>query len=225
MSNSDLLLGREPLDTRVPRKRQRVTDDMRALIRKLHAEGCTDREISRRTGIPGVSVFSHRRAMGLPKQDARTDWRDRFWAYVVPEPNSGCWLWDGFALPLGYGRLTVRGRGAPLATHLSLEIAGRPVPRGMCACHRCDNPACVNPDHLFIGTRADNNRDAKQKGRLRPNGLSGSRHYAARLSDAQAAEVRRRAAAGEVQRRIAEAFGVSVNVINRIVLRQSYRNV
>lgn len=93
---------------------------------------------------------------------------ERFWRFVSPEPNSGCWLWDGSVDRRGYGQIRVKRRGAGslrYATHISLALDGRPVPPGMCACHRCDVPGCVNPAHLFVGTQVDNVRDCMAKGR------------------------------------------------------------
>lgn len=93
----------------------------------------------------------------------------RFWRYVSPEPNSGCWLWDGSIDRRGYGQLRIvsaSGKNCLVyATHVSLAIHDRPVVDGMCACHRCDNPICVNPDHLFVGSQHDNMRDCMAKGR------------------------------------------------------------
>lgn len=82
----------------------------------------------------------------------------------VPEPNSGCWLWIGTVGRGGYGMQRVGGR-TRMATHLSLELVGRSVPKGRFACHHCDVPACINPDHLFIGTQLDNIHDCMAKGR------------------------------------------------------------
>jgi hypothetical protein len=85
----------------------------------------------------------------------------RFHAKYIPEPNSGCWLWDGWVNGRGYGRF---GKG--LAHRISWELHRGPIPAGMNICHKCDVPPCVNPDHLFLGTQTDNMRDCARKGRL-----------------------------------------------------------
>jgi hypothetical protein len=89
----------------------------------------------------------------------------RFWDKLVPEPNTGCLLWPGSALPAGYGLMRF-GKMGWLTHRLSWTLAVGPIPDGMLVCHKCDTPACCNPAHLFIGTIADNNRDAREKGRL-----------------------------------------------------------
>jgi hypothetical protein len=92
---------------------------------------------------------------------------DRFTARISPEPNSGCWLFDGAATPKGYGTFTPRGERAPQYAHrLAFEaLGGQPIPEGAHVLHRCDVRCCVNPDHLFLGDQAANMRDMAAKGR------------------------------------------------------------
>lgn len=87
----------------------------------------------------------------------RTPIDSRFWPNVIPEPNSGCWLWLGYSSK-GYGRISLGGRGGKMvnATRVSLRLAGRNVADDAFILHECDTPACVNPDHLTPGTQAKN---------------------------------------------------------------------
>ena len=110
----------------------------------------------------------------------------RFWKYVkLPAQLHDCWEWEGGLDSKGYGILWVQGKNA-LAHRLSYEhFKGRipkgkgRVPRTLLICHSCDNPKCVNPFHLWVGTYRDNTRDMIQKGRgkLRENGLNSRKNY------------------------------------------------
>jgi hypothetical protein len=127
---------------------------------------------------------------------------DRFWAHV--EKGDGCWLWRGAMRTTGYGSFFAEGHLLQ-AHRVAFELANGPIAPGMHVCHRCDVKACVRPDHLFLGTRSDNMRDALRKGRS----LSGDAHPFARMTADQVAELRARASAGEACADLARAFGIS----------------
>lgn len=98
---------------------------------------------------------------------------ERFEANTIPEPNSGCLLWFGAARKRGYGRIrSGNGREVIEATHVALALDGRPVPAGKQALHKCDNPYCVNANHLFIGDAKANVADMIAKARQNFSGLA-----------------------------------------------------
>jgi len=90
---------------------------------------------------------------------------ERFWAKV--DKTDSCWVWTGATLRRGYGQIRIPVKKAKQAHRLSWEIHNGPIPDGMLVCHKCDNPPCVNPAHLFLGTQSDNNKDCVRKGRHR----------------------------------------------------------
>lgn len=144
----------------------------------------------------------------------------RFEAQYIPEPNSGCWLWTGAAFHKGHGAIR-DGSKQRKAHRVSWELNVGPIPDGMCVLHKCDTPACVNPRHLFLGTRGDNNRDRTRKGR----GAKGSRMGSAKLAEADVAQIKRRLASGEPRCVIARDYGVSAVVVSCIALRKTWRHV
>lgn len=147
---------------------------------------------------------------------------ERFEASV--EKSDGCWLWLGAPQSQGYGEMLINGRHY-LAHRLSYELFKGPIPEGLEVCHECDNPPCVNPDHLFLGTHRDNMRDMAQKGRAAIAGPAGERHGMSKLTVSDVREIRQRAAIGHSYRQLAEAFGVDSTNISLIVRRKAWKAV
>lgn len=147
----------------------------------------------------------------------------RFWSKVEKRGPAECWPWTGARNEHGYGVMRPEGRrsGPTIKAHrVAVTLDGRD-PAGLCVLHRCDNPRCVNPAHLFLGTKADNTQDMIAKRR----GLVGQRNGQAKLTDAQAAEIRRRRLAGERRDVLAAEFNVSGASITRIANREGWRHV
>ena len=138
---------------------------------------------------------------------------ERFWQYVIPEPNSGCWLWDG-GWCKGYGVISTGTKNAKqrMASHVSLELTGRPRPSAAFqVCHHCDVPACVNPVHLYWGTVRENRADMFARGRA--NLAFGSAHLNSKLSEAAVRYVR---GSDKLHRILAAELSVSRQLISRV---------
>lgn len=140
----------------------------------------------------------------------------RFWAKVDKEAPNGCWEWTGARYVKGYGMLRVNGQ----CKQAHRLIMGEP--EGLKVLHHCDNPCCVNPDHLYIGTASDNMRDMYRRNRSgeRPKG---EKHHSARLNWQKVREIRKLALSGVRNTVLAEQFGVSKVMVGKIVRNLSWK--
>jgi len=128
--------------------------------------------------------------------------------------HTQCWPWLGAGKGNGYGNVR-RGKQNIGAHRVAYEMLVGPIPDGMDVCHSCDTRCCVNPDHLFLGTREENMADAKVKGRL----SGGPRKH---LKESVVQEVRRRLAGGMTPRRVSHDTGISYSTINNLKEGKSY---
>lgn len=147
---------------------------------------------------------------------------DRFWAFVSKREN--CWLWLGYCSEEGgHGRFSVNNKMV-LAHRYSWELHNGPIVNKLWVLHNCvpgpDNPACVNPSHLYLGNRANNVKDAINKRQH----LRGSRNPNSRLTDQDAILIKERHLKGQSQRSLAGEFGVSVSTIFQVVHNKRYKN-
>ena len=151
---------------------------------------------------------------------------ERFWRRV--EKTSGCWIWRGGVHSGGYGFMRGEGgRNAPNVTvhRLSYEMHHGPIPDGLVVMHACDNPLCVNPDHLSVGTHKDNTQDMIAKGRAANNKLPvsvGADNGRALLTESKVRYIRASTAS---HASLARRFGVSATCIASVRNRQTWSHV
>ena len=162
-------------------------------------------------------------ATRYPRSSPRTTPFERLLSHRAVDQRTGCWNWTGFRDSFGYGHITnlnlegVKQRGLAahrLSAHIFLGLDLNE--RFLFACHRCDNPACFNPAHLFIGTPEDNVADCVSKGRLKPPRGSRNLGGGGKLSESDVIDIRARLRCGETYESISKSYGVHYSMIGLI---------
>lgn len=150
-----------------------------------------------------------------PKQ---TTLEERFWAKV--QKSDDCWTWTAAMFVDGYGVFS--GEQKQTRAHrFSWELQHGPIPDGLSVLHRCDNRACVRPDHLFLGTHEDNMADMDAKGRRH----MGERHYATNLTEDDVRQIRAAVRRGERHDDIAKRYGICRPNVSMIASGKTWRHV
>jgi len=185
---------------------------------------------SRACGIvPADCHTQPQRAAGLEEtmkamhsEYCRDPWEYRLWSRVAINDKTGCWEWTGSVNRTGYGQLRIDRHGVQ-PHRVAYEMLVGPIPPGIYVCHACDNPICVNPHHLWLGTNSDNQLDAVLKERRVI--LRGSAHPFAKLTEQQVLTIRQQIVDGKRCADIASEFGVSETEIYHIKTRCSWAHI
>jgi hypothetical protein len=209
------------------------------IVKQEHVKGmspyCQGKGCRKKSVAKGLCATHYRRfrLYGSPEivkqnQVHGLSLEDRFWHYVAK--SKGCWLWTGTCDKNGYGRLMIDAN--PLLAHrLSWNIHYGDIPptdsrykkgESKHVLHHCDNPTCVNPEHLYLGTPQDNTNDMWNRGRAKPGHLVGEKHGMAKLTEAQVREIRQ---GNETYRVLAKRFGVSATTIADVRHRHIWKHI
>lgn len=146
---------------------------------------------------------------------------DRFWSKVDRRGPDDCWLWLGGRTSKGYGGFSQSGKDTA-AHRTAWERQNGPIPEGMDVLHKCDNPPCCNPRHLFLGTNSANMADRNAKGRQ----AKGIENGAAKLTDARVEWLHRRRASGTAtQKELASILGVTQQSVSLVLNNRRWGHV
>lgn len=149
---------------------------------------------------------------------------ERFFESFEKLSTTDCWEWTSYKANFGYGKLRANGREVR-AHRFSYEYFVGPIPNGLCVLHKCDNPPCVNPKHLYIGTKRDNARDMIERGRAYQPPTQGEYNSQAKLHDGDIHVIRYLVECGLKQTHVANFLGISKHQVNSIVHKRSWAHV
>lgn len=156
--------------------------------------------------------------MKLTKKDI-----ERFYSKFTPGGVDECWEWEGRIQHSGHGVLSFN-KSSLKAHRIAYFLANGPIPEGLSVCHSCDNPACVNPGHLWLGTQADNNADRDRKGRAKT--AKGAKRPNAILTEDDVRKIIARYAEGGVtHKQLATEYGVAKTTITRIMMGLNWKHI
>lgn len=172
------------------------------------------------TGKNGKSHICSRKCLGVHLSPKITD-EERFMSYV--QKTDGCWIWTGGKARAGYGTFHVTGNKYVPAHRFSYMLSKGPIPEGLYICHKCDNPPCVNPDHLFAGTQVENMQDAIRKGRFK---IQGEDSWHSKLTTLEVLGIREAYAnGGVIKAELARRYCVTPQLIGKIISRKLWTHI
>jgi hypothetical protein len=159
--------------------------------------------------------------------DQRLYWEEFFWDQVTKDLDSECWVWDGPYFPTGYGYHYIPApiKGYFRAHRLAYALTQGDPTTDMLVCHECDNPSCVRPSHLFVGTNMTNTKDKLSKGRGNYETTRGTLNGQSKLTEDQVSEIFRLYQEGESQRSLASKFGVAKYSVQGIVHGRTWKHL
>lgn len=181
-----------------------------------------------KTGDP-LKVCDGKRPLGSPAvvrgrhcRETQVEVIDKFWSRVDKRGPDDCWEWKGGRFNTGYGIIYSNNRA--MSTHrFSYLLNKGPIPKGMFICHRCDNPPCVNPAHLFAGTPLDNQLDARSKNRFNPK--RGEECHWSKLTDDTVSAIRRLVSSGRTMCSVAKEFKIHRGTVRDICRGYTWAHV
>ena len=136
---------------------------------------------------------------------------------------NGCWEWTGYRSPKGYGKFVFDG--GSLAHRFSYLLYKGGIPEGMQVCHTCDNPSCVSPDHLWLGTNRENQMDCIKKGRAFRNSPKGSHNGLSKITEKDVRKIRDMRKNGVSKPKIAKLFNITSSNVYYIVSKRTWKHV
>jgi hypothetical protein len=157
---------------------------------------------------------------------------ERLWSRVEIKGPDDCWEWTGYRGAMGHGQIQAEfpDRRITGSHRAAWMLTNGPIPDGLHVLHKCDNPPCCNPSHLFLGTQADNNRDCFKKKRsvhfvARNSWPRGDSSWRSKITDAQALEILALVKAGNPRETLAPKYGITASAITKIINGKSRKHL